>query len=102
MSRRNLEIISISNSETLPFIAPGYCLATCYIRPQTFAAVTFKMAETERDPHTLIPELLEQFIHLMTLDDQRARGIFDIHPDAPLFITDVRVLQIIEGTPRAF
>lgn len=100
MDRRNLEIISIANSDTIPYIAPTYCLATCVFQPETYAAITFKVFDPERDPYTLIDELAEQFIHLMTLDDQKARGIFNVHPDAPLFVEDVHIIQIIEGGKR--
>ncbi|WJJ55190.1 hypothetical protein [Xanthomonas phage RTH11] len=100
MSRPNLEIVSILNSKTIPFIAPNYCVATCTFQPETYAAIVFKVFDAERDPYTLCDEIAEQFIHLMTLDDQKARGIFDVHPDAPLFFEDVHIIQIIEGIPR--
>lgn len=106
MSNPNLEIVSIASVDTIPYIAPGYCLATCQfsskptVQGAIYAGVVFKVYDEHCDPHTLIPELLKQFVHLMTLDDQKARGIFDIHPDMPIFFEDVSVLQIIEGSPR--
>lgn len=102
MSTPNLEIVSIAKSMTIPFIAPTYCVATCVFQPDTYAVIVFKVLDPERDPYSLIDELAEQFIHLMTLDDQKARGIFDVHPDAPLFFDDVHIIQIIEGSPRVY